>query len=277
MSMLAGVLRARLPRLAPRAALVTATRAARVRQERTVAALTEARQAKGLAVSPQYKQNILQIFEFFPFTPEVVERVLGAHPEVLLQPSERTLDMVSAVVELGDFTAITQEEALLFVARAPELLQLDREQVLAQMSAVMSLTAPFRVSWNTVLIASPESVLLDPSHISKRLIQLQHYFPADQVRDVVGNNPTVFLMEWKDIRQKMDFLQHTMHVSARRVALTPASLTTALETYRARYSFLLRSGHYRHPDPGAKARVGRGGLLHDGSAWCLESASWLKC
>ena len=74
-----------------------------------------------------------------------------------------------------------------------------------------------------------------------------------------------------------EYLQGVMSVSARRVALTPSSLTLPRDFYYRRYQvlrssqdfsgvflacipctlpqFLLRCGHYRHPDPGAKARV----------------------
>merc|ERR1719239_249937 len=84
--------------------------------ERTLNTITDAKKAKGLYVSPSLADNIKQIFDFFPFSPEVVEGILVDHPEVLVHPSRKILNLVTMVVELSDFTDVTQEEALMFVA-----------------------------------------------------------------------------------------------------------------------------------------------------------------
>ena len=68
-------------------------------------------------------------------------------------------------------------------------------------------------------------------------LQFSWLFPS-QIRDVVGNNPDIFLMNWSDIRKTMGFLESTMNVSARRVSITPASLTHPLEFYQTRYQVL---------------------------------------
>jgi len=224
-------------------------------QERTLNTITDAKKAKGLYVSPSLADNIKQIFDFFPFSPEVVEGILVDHPEVLVHPSRKILNLVTMVVELSDFTDVTQEEALMFVARSPEILSMDPVKVRAQMSAMISVTSEFHISWNSVMIASPQTIMIDPNHVGKRLMDLQDYFDPQQIRDVVGNNPDIFLMNWSDLRKTMRFLESTMNVSARRVSITPASLTHPLEFYQTRYQFLLRCGHYRHPDPGAKAKI----------------------
>ena len=54
----------------------------------------------------------------------------------------------------------------------------------------------------------------------------------------IGNNPDIFLMNWSDLRKTMSFLESTMNVSARRVSITPASLTHPLEFYQTRYQVL---------------------------------------
>merc|ERR550534_526101 len=143
----------------------------------------------------------------------------------------------------------------MFVARSPEILSLDPVKVRAQMSAMIGVTSEFHISWNSVMIASPQTIMLDPKHVGKRLMELQDYFDPQQIRDVVGNNPDIFLMNWSDLRKTMEFLESTMNVSARRVSITPSSLTHTLAFYQTRYQFLLCCGHYRHPDPGAKAKI----------------------
>ena len=59
-----------------------------------------------------------------------------------------------------------------------------------------------------------------------------------QIRDVVGNNPDIFLMNWSDLQKTMEFLESTMNVSARRVSITPSSLTHALTFYQTRYQVI---------------------------------------
>ena len=85
--------------------------------------------------------------------------------------------------------------------------------------------------------------------------RLTKWFTDDRVRDVMGNNPTIFEMAWEELDEKLRYLQYTMNVSAYRIAMTPKSLTHDLEFFRLRFEFLSRSGNYRHPDPGAKSAV----------------------
>ena len=83
----------------------------------------------------------------------MVEGILCDHPEVLVHPARKILNLVAMVVELSDFTDVTQvvlmrwrillggassilkyncchqEEALMFVARSPEILSMDPVKV----------------------------------------------------------------------------------------------------------------------------------------------------
>ena len=75
----------------------------------------------------------------------MVEGILVEHPEVLVHPARKILNLVTTVVELTDFTDVTQvfapdcmmvfqaicyqEEALMFVARSPEILTMDPVKV----------------------------------------------------------------------------------------------------------------------------------------------------
>jgi len=106
-------------------------------QERTLNAIADGKKAKGLYVSPSLADNIKQIFDFFPFSPEVVEGILVDHPEVLVHPARKILNLVTMVVELSDFTDVTQEEALMFVARSPEILSMDPVKVATRLVCMM--------------------------------------------------------------------------------------------------------------------------------------------
>ena len=49
-----------------------------------------------------------------------------------------------------------------------------------------------------------------------------------------GNNPCIFESDWRELETKIRYLQHTMHVSAYRIAMTPNSLTRDLEFFKLR-------------------------------------------
>ena len=99
---------------------------------------------------------------------------------------------------------------------------------------------------------------MDPSHTAFMVESLTKHFDEERVRDVIGNNPSLFESDWAEVEDKIQYLQMKMHVSAYRIAMTPNSLTRDLEFYRLRYEFLLRSGNYRHPDPSARSALPQG-------------------
>jgi len=222
-------------------------------EERTVKTIKDDMKLKNLYVAPTIQKNIQDIFEFFPLTPEVVETCLVSHPQILQYPAVTVVEFVRMVVEVGDYSAITQEEALAFITRIPEVLRIPPDKFRGQLSDLFSMTAEFQLPWNMVMIESPRSMMLEPRYVASILEQLQGYFDDAQIRDLVGHNPEIFLERWSDLKDKINFLQKTMNVSAYRLSVSSNSLTLPLSFLEARYKFLHLSGNYRHPDPGAKA------------------------
>ena len=55
------------------------------------------------------------------------------------------------------------------------------------MSAMIGVTSQFHISWNSVMIASPQTIMLDPKHVGKRLMELQDYFDPEQVGSLLLN------------------------------------------------------------------------------------------
>jgi len=224
-------------------------------EERTLAVLLDARNLKKLYTPPKFSKNITEIFNFFPLSPEIVENTLLDYPEILNHNASKAIEYIQILVECGDFDIITQEEALMFVARVPEILKVNKLKFSEQVSDLFGLTANYDIPWNKVMIASPQTLTLNAQHVSHVVELLTQFFTPDRIRDVIGNNPEVLEMIWYDIEAKIKYLQKTMHVSAYRIAMTPKSLTHDLEFLQLRYQFLSRSGHYRHPDPGAKSAL----------------------
>ena len=224
-------------------------------EERTQFALIDARNVKKLYTPPKFSTNISELFKFFPLAPEVVEKTLLDHPEVLTYDSAKAIEFIKILVECGDYDVITQEEALLFVARCPEILKFDKLQFTQHVSDIFGVTSNYDIPWNMVIIASPLTLTLNADHVGYVVELLTQYFTAERIRDVIGNNPSIFEMIWHDIEAKIVYLQKTMNVSAYRIAMTPKSLTHDLEFLQLRYQFLLRSGHYRHPDPKAMSAL----------------------
>ena len=53
------------------------------------------------------------------------------------------------------------------------------------MSAMIGVTSQFHISWNSVMIASPQTIMLNPKHVGKRLMELQDYFDPEQVESLM--------------------------------------------------------------------------------------------
>ena len=49
------------------------------------------------------------------------------HPEVLEYNSSDVIDVIKILVEAGDYDIITQEEALLCIARCPDLIKINKD------------------------------------------------------------------------------------------------------------------------------------------------------
>jgi len=224
-------------------------------EERTKHILVDHRKVKQLYTPPHFSKNITELFKFFPLSPEVVERTLMDHPEVLLYNAAKAIEFIQVLVECGDYDVISQEEALLFVARCPEILKYDKEKFKEHISNMFGLTATYDIPWNMVIVASPITLTLNPDHIGHVVELLTKFFSIERIRDVIGNNPHIFEVSWDVTEAKIDYLQKTMNVSEYRIAMTPKSLTHDLEFLQLRYEFLCRSGHYRHPDPTAKSAL----------------------
>ena len=50
------------------------------------------------------------------------------HPEVLEYNSSDVIDVIKILVEAGDYDIITQEEALLCIARCPDLIKINKDK-----------------------------------------------------------------------------------------------------------------------------------------------------
>ena len=129
---------------------------------------------------------------------------------------------------------MTQEEALLCLARCPELLKINERKFTENLSNMFGLSSIYDIPWNMVIVASPSSLLLSPNHTALIVESLTKHFDAERVRDVIGNNPCIFESDWDEVEMKIKYLQLTMHVSSYRIAMTPNSLTRDLEFFRLR-------------------------------------------
>jgi len=223
--------------------------------ERTQIILRDRLKLDNLFIAPTFNKNIRELFNFFPLTPDKVESILLDHPDIVNHEAEKVIEYIKVLVDAGDYDTITQEEALLCLARCPELLKVKIGKLKEKLSNIFGLSAVYDIPWNMVIVSSPSSLLMNPSHSAFIVESLTKYFDVERIRDVIGNNPCIFESDWRELETKIRYLQHTMHVSAYRIAMTPNSLTRDLEFFKLRYDFLLRSGNYRHPDPSARSAL----------------------
>jgi len=130
---------------------------------------------------------------------------------------------------------------------------MSEEEFRRMISSLISATAKFNIPWSIVLKESPGTMLLKPKFVLADLHRLETEFGADQVGSVIANNPDIIGLDWRSIKKTIDFAVETMGVSPYRITRSPNFLTIELDFIKLRYEFVVRCGHYRHPDPRAKS------------------------
>ena len=128
---------------------------ARECEERTKLLLTDQRKLKSIYTPDKFTKNISELFKFFPLSPERLEAVLMENQEILEFEAASVISFIQALVEAGDYDIITQEEALVCLARCPALLRMPVKRFRQQISDVFGVCGVYDVPWNVVMVVSP--------------------------------------------------------------------------------------------------------------------------
>ena len=128
---------------------------ARECEERTKLLLTDQRKLKSIYTPPKFTRNISELFKFFPLSAERLEAVLMENQEILDFEAAIVISFIQALVEAGDYDIITQEEALVCLARCPALLRMPLKRFRQQISDVFGVCGMYDVPWNVVMVMSP--------------------------------------------------------------------------------------------------------------------------
>ena len=128
---------------------------ARECEERTKIVLTDQRKLKSIYTPDKFTKNISELFKFFPLSPERLEAVLMDNQDILDFDAASVISFIQVLVEAGDFDIITQEEALLCLARCPSLLRMPLKQFRQRISNVFGVCGMYDVPWNVVMVVSP--------------------------------------------------------------------------------------------------------------------------
>ena len=70
-------------------------------EERTSIILTDRVKLESLYTVPEFHQNIRDLFQFFPLSPDKVEGILLDHPEILNCHSSRVIDFIKLLVGMS--------------------------------------------------------------------------------------------------------------------------------------------------------------------------------
>ena len=139
-------------------------------EDRTKLILTDRRRLKNLNTSPKFANNISNLFKFFPLSPDKLENILLQHSEILDKDSSAVIELIKMIVEVGDYDIITQEEALLCVARCPELLKYDVNKLKENITNIFGVCSLYDIPWNVVLVAAPQTLIERPNDVGQGTI-----------------------------------------------------------------------------------------------------------
>jgi len=208
---------------------------------------------KHICLSPRSENKIPQLLSMFPFSQEHIETAIKKEPRLLQYDPEKFFKITQVLVECGDYDIFYQEDAIQFISGYPDILEVDVESFREKISSIFSATVEYEIPWEVVLRDSPQTLMYDTKTISRFLGYLEEEFGTSNVGFVLLNNPDIIGMKISTIKKTIDYLIETMSVSPFRICRSPNVLTCDLEFLQLRYEFVLRSGHYRHPDPGARS------------------------
>ena len=140
--------------------------------------MTDQRKLKSIYTPEKFTKNISELFKFFPLAPERLESVLMENQEILDFEASSVISFIQALVEAGDYDIITQEEALLCVARCPSLLRMPLSRFRQQISDVFGVCGLYDVPWNVVMVVSPIRCVNickeNPRPIKLRFVEVIH-------------------------------------------------------------------------------------------------------
>jgi len=208
---------------------------------------------QNLSVSYGISEKISRLLSLFPFSQPAVKSAVIETPDLLRHDPQKIYDFTTVLVECSDYDGISQEDALCFVGKCPEVFQLSREDFLLRISTLFSQTVAFDIPWNVLIREYPQTLLFDPEVIHRYMDFLANEFGHSNVRHLVGNNPGFMSVDLGDVQKIMSYLYDTMGVSPYRITRSPNLLCVSLDHLKLRYEFVLRCGYYRHPDPKAKS------------------------
>ena len=124
-------------------------------EKRTHEVLIGQRKLNNTFIPHNFRANIRELFKFFPLSPERVEIILTESPEILHYDAAKVIEMIQILVDAGDYDIITQEEALLCLARCPDILNIDALAFKRKLTNLFGVTANYDIPWNVVIVSSP--------------------------------------------------------------------------------------------------------------------------
>ena len=124
-------------------------------EKRTQEVLIGQRKINNTFIPHNFRANISELFKFFPLSPERVEIILTESPEILHHDAAKVIEMIQILVDAGDYDIITQEEALLCLARCPDILKIDTLAFKRKLTNLFGVTANYDIPWNVVIVSSP--------------------------------------------------------------------------------------------------------------------------
>jgi len=202
--------------------------------------------------SPAISEKVETLFTMFPLCSESLHSLIINSPEVLLEKPEVIRKVSSLLLLHGDLEVMSEDETLQLFECCPDLLRMDVDQLEKQLMEIFGKCSLYSLPWHLMFIENPGILFSDTNLIPWFLNNLSEYFKESQIYNLVGNNPTIFNEQFGHIQEKMEYLMFCMHVSVDRISITRNSLTMPLDEYKTRHEFLLRTGHYKPPDPNQK-------------------------
>lgn len=96
----------------------------------------------------------------------------------------------------------------------------------------------------TTLTAHPELLTLDPEYVNSRVKELMTIFTNKDIQKLLVTSPNVFLDDFSEITEKVEYIVHKMGVEQKSI-IKSCALQFSLDHIKCRHNFMARAGFYR--------------------------------
>lgn len=186
--------------------------------------------------------SLKQHFSKWVFTRYIHVRSYTAvkHVPAMIFTTEKKRNAISNLLESHGFS----KGQISHLFNSPEPILNLSETELSDVLSHWFLGFPSNDKLFTVFTANPQLLILHPEYVNNRIKELMTLFTKRDIQKLLITSPNVFLDDFSEITQKVEYIVHRMKVEQNSIVKSCA-LQFSLDHVKCRHNFMQRAGLYK--------------------------------